>query len=98
MDLVAIWTVTSVVGAWVNVFIVCALLAGGAVALVKILDMARLLLYQASLDLIQLYSGLEQSRLDIAGRKHALFVETEKARLILREQRVLLLAKLDSDK
>lgn len=97
MEWVAIWTITSVVGFWTNVFIVCALLVGGAVALVKICDNIRLLLRQAGLDLIQLYSGLEQSRLDIASRKHALFVETERARLGISEQRRMLLAKLDNE-
>lgn len=95
MDIITILTVSSTIALWTNTILLCGLIASGSIVAIAILDKARQLFYDAGLNLITLYSGWMDAKLTIQSRHSWLVIETEQARLMIREQRQKLLSGLE---
>jgi hypothetical protein len=86
MTILALITITQVVATWTNILMII----GSVFLCVIVTDRLRRVLTQTGLDAIQLYSGYRMAWLDTEARRLAILEASDRARLAIREQRLLL--------
>ncbi len=82
------------ISSWTNLAILSIFIIINTCVALAISNVARKLVYETCLNIITCYSSFQQSKLDIAMRQQKLLIESEQARIIIREQRLQLLDKV----